>query len=442
MRNLFKTPLFLLTLITCDLFSQELIYEFTPKGRLREINATTAGDTILLSYEESTGDSRALQSRWISDSSATPDNIDVNIFQAVGSGDNIYLYFLDGKPEKRVLKAVLYNKTKRSRVEVSNQVNLSGSIVGSYVNKNLFIMLLQDKGNTFAILEIDKLNIVSEKRYKLPVNLLNYLWKDFSTDVFYNESPIHSFKGWSFCKIFVRDNIFITVDQHRPNQPWRTIVLSLDSKSGDVKSTYYNTSSNAPFSSFILDGKLFRTFNDKKKYSLEIFSLEAKKLISKSEITADYKDFPAYFRHGRKNIINMKATFSDMRRGVQLSDPSLVVQKSNGRYFIQWGTYFNDNGIMTGGATPVGALTAIVGTAILQLSEGPGVATYFYYGWDEATNTFVVEETTPLARQKIDTHEITQDTEYKYKDYIEYRNGVAAIYYDAKNDKVSIYHFD
>lgn len=440
MMNVFHLKIRVLVLILSmyDVCGQKLINEFVPQGRLRDISAVPIGDSILFSYRENVSDTTVNRSKWITNSSATPYDVPVNVFAAANAGNDIYLYFLEGKTKARELKTMMFNRETRMRHEIKDHLSLPGTVAGSYVDKNLFVFLLQDKGLTLTLLEIHKLNIVSEKKFKLPVNLSYYLGKELEGDVFYNNSEVHSFKGRSACKIFMSDKIYITIDQRNLNSPWKTTVLMIDQNSNKVTPVDFNTSSNAVFSSFILDGKLFRTFNARKKFSIEIFSLDTYDLISKSELLPDHQDFPIYFRYGRKNVIHMKEFFSRMRKAASVCEPSLVILKNDGRYLIQWGSYFDDNGMMGGNI-----ITMVVGTIILQLMEGPGITRYFYYEWNESENTFRVKEpSVQLTRQKIDNYEISQRVAYKYKNYVEYKGGVAGVYYDTKSNKASVVYFE
>ena len=300
----------------------------------------------------------------------------IDAMAAVTFGNEIYLYSLDGKPKSRILEAVSLNSQTKLNQKLNTALPLTGTLLGNYVDKNLFLLLLQDQGKSLRVVEIHKMNIVNEIHFKLPISFSYHLWREFSGDLFL-KSALNSFKGNSKVKIFKSDKFYITLDQRDPSSQWKTLVLTLDPHTQAVTSSEFKTKTNAVFSSFILDEKLFRVLNDKKSFIVEIYSLKSRQLISQSEVVAGEKDFPVYFRYGRKNEINVDELFSRMRRFARDCEASLVVHKIDETYLVQWGTYFNDNGMMGGAVNPAGLMSMFVGTMILQLMEGPGVHSIF-----------------------------------------------------------------
>ena len=437
--------IFFILFTTVDSLSQQILYDYKSKGGLKDFNALPIGDSILFSCEEFVANTWIRKSKWITDTQISGFNLPTDAFAAATFGNEIYLYSLDGKPKSRVLKAVSLNPNTKVNQESNIALPLTGTLVGNYIDKNLFLLLLQDHGRSLRVVEIHKMNIVNEIHFKLPISLSYHLWREFSGDLFFKPTALNSFKGNSKVKIFKSDKFYITLDQRDPSSQWNTLVLTLDTFTQTVTSSEFKTKTNAVFSSFILDDKLFRVLNDKKRFIVEIYSLRSGTLVSQSEVGAHDEDFPIYFRYGRKNEINADERFSSMQRFAGHSEASLVVHKVAGTYFIQWGTYFNDNGMTAGGIYPVGMMNMLVGSVILHLMEGPGVNRYFYYEWTEPDNMFRVrEQKVELIREKIDAYEIAKNEAgitYKHKSYMEYKAGIIGIYYDNKKN-LSIVHFE
>jgi hypothetical protein len=415
---------------------QEILYTHHSTGKLKDFSAVRLGDSLLFSFKDIPVNSRRVNHAvWLADSAVHPvDPLDADIFAAARYGHADYLYFIEEKSRSRRLKAWIYNDSTKARVESADTLFLHGKIIGSYVDRNLFVVSFREMGSELSLVEINRMRVVSEKRFRLPQPVAPEIAVgpvDFYTDT----SEVNTFQGRSHVKVFKYDKLYVIYDLGS-----RTYVMTLDPQTGaaDVKS-FLASSEAADFRSFLIDGKLFRILHSKKKFQLDIFDLATSAQIAKCELTAAQPDFNAYFRYGRKNVIHHKHKFSNMLKAANVSAPQLAVLKRDGQYIVQWGDYYDENGMGGAGA---GIIGMIVTTAILQMMEGPGLNHYFYYAWNEQQNSFQrLDPPLALVRDAIDCYEMDHVVRFEDKRYVAYRDGVAAIYYDSSANTVSVVYF-
>lgn len=415
---------------------QQILYTHHTTGTLKDFSAVRLGDSLLFSFKDIPNDSRrARHAVWLADSTVRPvDPLEADVFAAARFGHADYLYFIEEKSRSRRLKAWIYNDSTKARTEAADTLFLHGKIIGSYVDKNLFVVAFREMGSEISLVEINRMRVVSEKRFRLPQPIAPEIAVgpvDFYTDV----SEINTFQGRSQVKVFKYDKLYVIYDLGS-----RTYVMTLDPQTGatDLK-PFLASSEAADFRSFLIDGKLFRILHSKKKFQLDIFDLATSAQLAKSELTAQ-PDFNAYFRYGRKNVIHHKHKFSNMLKAANVSTPQLAVVKRDGQYIVHWGDYYDENGMGGAGA---GIIGMIVTTAILQMMEGPGLNHYFYYAWNEQQNSFQrLDPPLALVRDAIDCYEMDHVVRFEDKRYVAYRDGVAAIYYDSSARTVSVVYFD
>ena len=73
--------------------------------------------------------------------------------------------------------------------------------------------------------------------------------------------------------------------------------------------------------------------------------------------------------------------------------------------------------------------------------EKPGIHHYINYEW-KADGSFEARVPKPiLLREKIDAYEIRNAPDLQYKSYINFKNGVAGIYYSGKLNQLFITSF-
>lgn len=434
----FLTILYFITNLT---IGQRILYEYQSGGTMRDFTAIPVGDSILFSFEQQLLNMKMKKMVWVTDSLPILDQIPIEgIIAAENAGPETYLYFLKEKDKSIELKALVLNSVTKERSETSTSLALPGTILGSYIDKNLCLVALSENGTQFSIIEINKLSIVNQKTFTLPVNLFAFDSQG-PPDFISEESHTSTFKGTAKVKIFRYDKFYITIDRPYELEKSGTDVITIDPDTERITNVSIPAGTTGEFSSFLVDGKLFRTSIEKKKLSLTVFDALSKGVLARSELSPSNPEFNVYFRYGRRNVIHHKETFSKMMKTSTTCKPSVGVIRNESKYIIIWGTYFNDEERMMPTLT-IGGIIATFADALLQPKEGPGLSRYFYYTWDPKHNTFeVTNSSLPFLRQKIDQYEINLHIMHEYKSYIEYKNGLAGIYYDSKAKRVSIVHF-
>ena len=123
---------------------------------------------------------------------------------------------------------------------------------------------------------------------------------------------------------------------------------------------------------------------------------------------------------------------------------AIYVSKVNEKYIVQWGTYYNRNDDMLAPqfSNPAALVASIAGTIILQQREKPGVHRYFNYEYYPDSGFKRRNLSTEILREEIDHYELDNATRVTFKTYIDYKMGVAAIYYNLKEGYLKIVAFE
>ena len=424
--------------------AQRVIAEFPSKNQQLNFQAIPFGDSILFSYDEVVGPNgrRVRDVKWVSKAGIAHDVFcPVNVFAVESEGDKIYHYYRERK-SLRAFEKLIDSRTMNNMPESIEFKDVI--ILASYVDENLFLILLKEGGNEISVLEIAGMRVVNTTTYKLPIVLDEFIKKNTYIE-FYDEPLLDSFKGRARVKIFLAGaDIYLVIDekQFEPTKtnPNITHVLHLD-KAGEVKYHRFPSTGKADFGSFLCDGKLFQNHIAKDKFSLVVYDLSGRQLM-RYDLTADSLDVgkknspKVNFRRGRENFQGWD-TFQSIFKQTGMSDPLIVVSENGEGYRIQWGTYFDENGAGTyasGVAPLVSMLTFFVTTAIKQVSDGPGLSRYLYFETDLSTGKILPAEIPPsgLLRGKIDEYERNRqkksNSPFESKSYLPFLDGVLAIY--------------
>ena len=440
--------IFLLFLAFClvgqEVSAQRVIAEFPSKNQQLNFQAIPFGDSILFSYDEVVGPNgrRVGDVKWVSKAGIAHDVFcPVNVFAVESEGDKIYHYYRERKSLRAFEKLV----DSRTMNNLPESIEFKDVIIlASYVDGNLFLILLEEGGKEISVLEIAGMRVVKTTTYQLPIALDEDIKKNTYIE-FYDEPLLDSFKGRARVKIFLAGaDIYLVIDKRQleptKTNPNVTHVLHLD-KAGGVKYRRFPSTGKADFGSFLYDGKLFQNHIAKDKFSLVVYDLSGRQLM-RYDVTADSlevgkKDSPKVnFRRGRQNFQGWD-TFQSIFKQTGMSDPLIVASKNGERYMIQWGTYFDENGAGTyasGVAPLVSMLTFFVTTAIKQVSDGPGLSRYLYFETDLSTGKILPAELPPsgLLRGKIDEYERNRqkksNSPFESKSYLPFLDGVLAIY--------------
>jgi hypothetical protein len=317
-------------------------------------------------------------------------------------------------------------------------------ILASYVDDNLFLILLNEGGTEISVQEIAGMRVVNTRNYKLPIALDEFIKKSTYIE-FYDEPLLDSFKGHARVKIFLDEaDIYLVIDDKHfetsETDPNLTHLLHLD-KAGDVKHQTFPSTGKGNFGSFLFDNKLFQNHISKEKFSLVAYDLSGKQLM-RHEIIADSIDrgkedlSKVNFRQGREPFQGWDS-FKSIFKLTGMSDPLIVVSKNDHGYRIQSGTYFDEKGLGTyagSGGPLVGMVTFFITTAMKQAADGPGLSRYFYFETDLSTAKILPVQPPPsgLLRGKIDEYERNRqkknNSPFHSRSYIPFLDGVVAIY--------------
>jgi hypothetical protein len=424
--------------------AQRVIAEFPTKNRQFNFQAIPFGDSILFSYDEVVGPGgRSVRDvKWISKAGSSHDVFcPVNVFAVETEGDKIYHYYR----ERKSIRAYEMLAGTRTMNNLPESVELKDVIIlASYVDDNLFLMLLKEGGKEISILEIAGMQVVNTTTYTLPIALDGFIKKNTYIE-FYDEPLLDSFKGRARVKIFrAGADIYLVIDnkqvQPTKTNPDATHVLHLG-KAGEVSYHNFPPTGKGDFGSFLYDGKLFQNYIGKEKLSLVVFDLLGRQLmrydLAADSLTVRKKDSPKVnFRQGTESFQGWD-DFQSIFKHTGMCDPVIVVSKNGQGYRIQFGTYFAETGVgyYTAILTPmVGLITYFITTAIKQVSDGPGIIHYLYFETDLRTGKILPAEISPsgLLRGKIDEYERNRQKKnkspFEIKSYIPFLDGVVAIY--------------
>ncbi len=426
-----------------EAIAQQVITEFKSKNQQLNFQAIPFGDSILFSYDEVVGPNgrRVRDFKWVSKTGDAHDIFcPVNVFAVESEGNKIYHYYR----ERNSLRA--YEKLVDSRTmnNVPESIEFKDvMILASYVDGNLFLILLKEGGKEISVLEIAGMRVVNTTIYQLPIALDEFIKKNTYLE-FYDEPRLDSFKGRARVKIF-RDgaDIYMVIDEKHidptESNPNVTHVVHLQ-KAGEVKYHKFSSKGNADFGSFFCDGKLFQNHISKEKFSLVSYDLSGKQLM-RYEFIADSVDIrqkespKVNLRRGHESFQGWDS-FRHMFKNIWISDPVIVVSKDHHGYRIQWGTYVDEKGpAPLISATPLTTMLSFVAiSAIRQTLEGTGVSRYVYFEADPGTGKILPAELQPtgVLRAKIDEYERNRqkknNSPFEFKSYIPFLDGVVAIY--------------
>jgi hypothetical protein len=443
-----KTVSFLCILIISivDVQGQTLLAEFElPSKKIDNIQSYASGNKIFLSYDDHSADDTKVFYRIDSlGKSIRFSNVALANAVACGvtnSGDNNYLYFLEGKG-KLVVRAMLYNNDANKFNVLPDAIEVTGELLGTWADENLYLVLYNKEMNQLEVRAIYKMKLLSQKTFVLPMSFKPY-YKDaqFISERF--TSSIGS--GASKVKLYHKGKyLYITIDQNYISSSVKvkpeTTVLKFNVEDGSQSIQRINSGTHYRFTSFLYnDDKVYRATNSRGSYELRIFDLLTKKMVAETKIPRDtaLRDSLIYTRSGKSSRIMRKESFSRMMKISSLCEPALIVYPENdSSTTILWGNYLMDKGIApaAGINSLAGVLSMVIVTAIKQMQEPPGLARYFYIN---DTHTSGIGS----LRKKIDNYEISLEMKkefYRYKGYFDYGNGAVGVYQDARNAKLRL----
>jgi|JI10StandDraft_1071094.scaffolds.fasta_scaffold35588_4 hypothetical protein len=385
-------------------------------------------------------------------------NKDQSIY-AVGYTEDEEYYYYPIEIKKRVfLRALILNKKTTELREGSLEIEIPGTIYGSYVEGGrVYLILAEKKSYTLQLLSIKGLEIDSRKEFKLTFDLGSYKTEQAKFTNAY-ESFIPA-KAFSPIKL-TRDNntLWITVDEPKkftyeyteppPGVIYKTTVIKVDLNDTDksvVKSFFENRSGD--FSTRVFDDKLFRIYSD---YEYNTTTVEAFDFATSQKIIGrtytNKSGFPEtnIVYRSMDNKIGMGKTETPFLRNP--SGIGYISSDSMGKYTLLMGAeyeYKPYTGLVQG--LGLGALlaSAIVQAVVYEIGSTKFSYNYVYLNLDTNNNLTTAQQVN-LAMNKIDEFEIGQ---FGVKDppilkgYLASSNGVFALYNPRKTKILKIYNF-
>lgn len=417
------------------------------KGHLYDFYAVPFHDSVLFSYAEATNKGTSIVTRWMrEDGKSTNLSLNVKVAAIAKYEDGVYYYSFAEDNKSIRMKAVVEDLSSGSVTQAPTSLLLpEGILLGMCQDEDLLLFIYNKDQNRITSLAVRGLEIVKERHYELPVILSKYIRRPSDVEFFNgSRAPFDGFKGYSKVKLFRYDDLYIVIDS-RSSEKKGTQVIVLPSDKDEAELHFFPTETGDDFVSYLVDRKLFRSIISPKKFLLTVNDLDSQELLATTELLKGQEEFEGYTRTAKYRTIG-KESLKRIMSVAGMGDPSLTILKESGKYIILWGHVINDNGMMApAGLNPLaGMITMVVGTAILQMSEGPGISRHFYYELDEKDLSFKRSDTATYVRKKLDEYEIARQAEgvkVKYKGYIPYKNGIIGIYYEPKRKTVTLVNF-
>lgn len=447
-----------------SLYGQTVLAEFNiPKGirhEPKQIQCIAVGDSLLISYQiplATKGYEEFNVHLACTDGKNKRMNItaihDKILCGAVDAGEGKLLYFLELAKKDVVVKGVKLDF--HGDTLLTEHLSLSGKFIGSDIRNNvLFIYLFEKKSLGLKIFQIEGLQIKDESEYKLPIDISKFK----STDVSLISEGTHIGTAQAGAKIKIvlqGENIAISVDEpfneyDKLPKPIRTVVISINSETKKMETKIFPEESKYVFRSIISNDLLFRTVNTHNEVKLQIYELRRGSRVHRKIIPNDAaaEKIDVVFKEGRVNHFSGETKLSNMIFDSGMCLPLVTVNKTDDNDFIiVWGTYYENNTLLAGLPNPfLSMMISVLGTAILELKEGPGDTRHFYLKGNVNSGFDIITETSGSdARLKIDRYEMELNKNqvlYRRKGYHQLDNGLLAFYYLPKLDKLQMLLFE
>jgi hypothetical protein len=183
---------------------------------------------------------------------------------------------------------------------------------------------------------------------------------------------------------------------------------------------------------------------------LQVYELRKGSLIHQKIIPNDdaAKNIDVVFKEGKANHFSGEAKLSGMIGGSGMCIPLVTVNKIDDADFIaMWGTYYENNTLLIADSNPfLGMMISVMGSAILEMKEGPGVTLHFYLKGNVNSGFNIIRNSPALdTRQKIDHYEMELNKNqvlYRRKGYFQLEHGLLAFYYLPKLNKLQMLLFE
>jgi hypothetical protein len=370
------------------------------------------------------------------------------------NGANRLLYFLTESRKGISLGALNVTATMQKPIVIGDTLLANGRLIGSDIrNNDLYLYTFEKDSYLFNVIRINQLKVVEEKKYKLSFDLSQF---NPAQIAFIPEGVLPGAEQASAkVKIMLQDDyINLIVDEchdqyNEKLRLYKTTVVHINTHTNETSIHVYTEDTPRKFRSFLVGNYLFRAIHYFDAFNLQVFDIRSNREVYHEMLVADKaaNEILVYFREGKANRIDTLETLYYTIGASPMCEPFIIVQNDDAasNYKITWGTYFNGKGIAPlVMANPAGLMVMIVGTAIKQMGEGPGISRYFYMQGNFDNGFNLLNDHKEMMRNRIDTYELflqSQKKRYQRKGYYISPNSMLAFYFYPKTDKLELVVF-
>jgi hypothetical protein len=421
-------------------------------GIIENIQAFPVGDSIFFSYLTKQFKGDFIKAGWIYPN-GTIDGFDFNEIRGknlleISRRSNDHFFYYSG-PKKNLVKILKWEMITNAKTVIDDKIDLGGAFLTSFINNGVITFIsFNNDSDELIFLKVSGTEVIEKKTVPVLKFYSSFLKKSSFVEAFEKGIQNNSATGAARVKIIDDRTSFLFIidqpfDPEFANRVCRSSVIRVDKQSFQSQQFTINDFSKDQFSSFAFDSSFFRVSVSKKKMMVSIFDLKTRQLKkSESFVVDSSENFKAYYRRGSTHKIAEESSYHLIE--LSAGTPAILVTSVNDSNIIRVGTFYNEGGMIgPAGANPVTALAVmVVGTAIRQMIEKPGVSRYFYLKENDNHTNF--ELSTDNINQRIDDYELgfKKDHEIKSKIYVPVRNGFVGLYYVKEEKSVTVVKYD
>ncbi len=434
-----------------SVFSQKQIAEIELSSPgVKNLAGIVCGDSILFTYYRSDLNkttSANFNMIWIYPDGSQK-RIDVReladklLIGVIHKRDSIQYYFLEESRKKIEIGVLTYHRYTNQKGSHSNPITLPGKLLGSYVDKNLFLVYATKEESAVRILEINNLSVVREEKFSG-----SFDWdklKNMRATFIDGRLPMRNSQLITPIRVIKEDSaLFVIADDpattETASQPsFKTYVSKLDLKTNTSSSKVFFEPSRSDFRTVVKDNKVFR-FVSRKDPELSIYDFYTRALLSKS-IFAKKEKRDYYLRLGSRNEVKKMELDS-----WSPFNSFITVDSSPSGYILTLGSYAEENPnvpfIGMFGLLPA-AISVVANAAVHELNDGPMSYSYYYQEVTKDCSTNKIVTDTGLLKQQVDNYELSLTSKMVYKSYIDTPNAIYAFYLNKSSSKMQVMKFD
>lgn len=420
-------------------------------GAKLDIQALSLNDSILI-VSNSFNPNDLSKAFWISPTGKLSDLIKADfknklIVGITNSGDSTYFYYLEKSNQNIILSALVQSRISGGTVTSTNKIRFIGEFISLFMEgKKLYLLSIQNEKNGIHLIELDKMNTVTEKVFISPANLS----ANQAPFIFVPEkSTVSPREAKSPNKIFQEGNLlYVVIDKDGSSS--KTSILKLDLTSGELENNSIDDSLKKGYQTYIGNNYFFKITKDRSSgCRINIFDLQDSHPIQSinidkhSEIATNKAIKRGYMdTYYKETVWDAIANNGDGFITVSSLDSDHFIFKVGSHHIQKQSTGPNVPVIF---AFPVlGLFGAIARFATFKLEEVGSIDHYFYLIWDRRTTPRFDFNNFSTIDQIIDNYEIEQwkmKTKFQYKDYVSARTKTIGIYLETGSDVIDIISF-